>query len=76
MSCFKSTLNGIGVSFYIYVFAKLFFLNKVIIDDENDEHILNTLCTHLHCISFQLSLNSIRFDSIQVPCNAIFHVFI
>jgi hypothetical protein len=23
------------------------------------------LCTHLHCISFQLSLNTIQFDSIR-----------
>jgi hypothetical protein len=44
-------------------------LNTIIIYDENDEHILNTLYTHLHCISFQLSWNSIQFNSSSMQCH-------
>ncbi len=38
------------------------FLNTIIVDDESDKHVLNTLCNNLYLISLQLNFNFIELN--------------
>jgi hypothetical protein len=49
---FEIALNGMQrCLFRCLFFQSCFFLNTIVLDDESDEHILNSLCTNLYPVS-------------------------